>query len=448
MSCTYRELYGPAHFGNSYEAMGDNEATELFAEARWWGFTAYGDWPDAADLRNPDGGGHAWLMPQALMERKVRSLLLAQRAGLETNLVVTPNHVWMDQVTIDNAAVQLPNRMFGQLICPSKVEARRLILENHKRLFNRLYTAGITLNSISFCPYDYGGCACPNCAPWILTFGHLARDIIQIARGLFPTIRPRLVGWWWTAEDHVLFNAWAGIEEPGLFCSLSRHVPYGATAPGEHGDLPRGCDPHLFIHIGYPDQRGKPSDCYGPWGPMVAGHRLPQTLDWMAANHHDGFVAYSEGISDDVNKAIVAGIGSGLFSNAEAVLRCYAERYFGASNRDSADWAHWLADWSDPFARDLTIARRDFDKLSVGAKSGWRLDQFACKLRLFETNEMVHRSPVGSVERQTAKAKFASEQERLYRDVWGLGLVRHVLHPRSHPPLWSEEYSAPITAEA
>ena len=33
--------------------------------------------------------------------------------------------------------------------------------------------AGVNLTAISSAPYDYGGCACDQCKPWIITFAQL-----------------------------------------------------------------------------------------------------------------------------------------------------------------------------------------------------------------------------------------------------------------------------------
>ena len=38
------ELYAPAHFGNSYEVMGELEMRDLLTESVYWGFNRYGDW--------------------------------------------------------------------------------------------------------------------------------------------------------------------------------------------------------------------------------------------------------------------------------------------------------------------------------------------------------------------------------------------------------------------
>jgi len=95
----HRELYCPAHFGNHYEVMGEREMQALLEEARWWGFTAYSDWFDTADLKNPAANPRGeYLLPQALWERKIAAFRAAQRAGLATSLLTTPNHVFLDQL--------------------------------------------------------------------------------------------------------------------------------------------------------------------------------------------------------------------------------------------------------------------------------------------------------------------------------------------------------------
>jgi hypothetical protein len=174
----YRELYCPAHFGNSYEVMGRNEMRDLLAEARHWGFNAYGDWFDSADLKNPRNNPRKeYLLPQALWERKLGSFRIAQDLNFAIDLVTTPNHVFLDQLAPDLLADTSDQRFFGQLLCPSIPKAREIILRNHRELFEDLRSAGVRLDSISACPFDYGGCACERCRPWIVTFGKLFVEI-------------------------------------------------------------------------------------------------------------------------------------------------------------------------------------------------------------------------------------------------------------------------------
>ena len=439
----YRCLYAPAHFGNTYEVMGPAETQDLLGEARWWGFNTYGDWFDSADLKDPAAAApNVYLLPQAFMEQKVRVLSQAAGEGFSICLAICPNHVWLDQLAGDLLArSDDPNHIFGQLLCPSNPAARRIILDNHRYLFGLLRQAGVELESIAAAPYDYGGCACEKCRPWIVTFGRLVQEIHQAAREYFPAIAARLVGWWWTAQEHACFKEWADSEAPGLFSSLAKHIQYGQTRPQEGMVLPEGCRSHAFVHIGYADQ-AQPRDVYGPWGPVAAPHRIPETVRDLAELGATGYMAYSEGCSDDVNKALLAGLTSGKFGAAQEVLECYAERYFGAAGAARSDWADWLRQWGRPFEVDTAAARSQFDRLAPSARPGWRLAQFEAKLRILEAHNDVLSMKGWDARRLAAARRFLAEQERLYREVWKLGLVRHVLHPRYHRPAWFKEWQA------
>lgn len=442
MMIAYRELYCPAHFGNSYEVMWPKEMKEILSEAKHWGFNVYGDWFDSADLKNPyENPRNEFLLPQALWERKMAHFQTARRLGFSTDLVVTPNHVFLNQLAPGLLADTSEQRFFGQLLCPSKQRAREIILANYQKLFEDLHEHGVSLDSISGCPYDYGGCACSSCHPWIVTFGKLLTEIHELAKRFFPEIKARLIGWWWTEDDHDMFKRWADAEEPGRFASLAAAIPYGETSPGASLALPEGCERHAFVHIGYGD-RSSPSDVYGPWGPVVAPARIPATVTGLHSMAYEGFMAYSEGVFDDINKALLGGLSSDQFSDADAVLQAYAERYLGACGAEREDWAEWTAQWGSPFEVDTRAARRDFEKLSKGACASWRLAQLDGKLSIFEAHNAVREASQWNENRLADAERFFAERERLQRGIWGLGLVRHVLNETRHQPDWFEEWQS------
>jgi hypothetical protein len=441
---SYRELYAPAHFGNSYEVAADYEIEEWLREAVLWGFNSYGDWFDAADLKNPLNNPRCeFLTPQATWERKKSSYRIASRLGLQTTWLVTPNHVFIDQLSPDVAAdFSGDERMFGQLVCPSTSGGRKVILETQKALLQDLKDAGAHMDYISGCPYDYGGCTCQQCTPWIIAFGKLMVDLHEVAREVFPDIRVRLIGWWWTLEEHELFKAWANAEQPGRFVSLAEHIRYDETHPIPGIVLPDGCEPQAFVHIGYNNERAN-DDVYGIWGPVVAPARIEQTVRNLETTGFGGFVAYSEGASDDVNKALLAGLSSGKFASSGDVLAAYAERYFGSVGAEREAWAEWLAAWGESQSVDLAAARKEFDSLARRARSGWRLDQWECRLRLSEAHSQVTKQPEWNDAADAAAAQFVTERDRMYREVWKLGLVRHVLNYRFSQPAWYARYQSP-----
>lgn len=392
-----RECYCPAHFGNSYEAMWPGEMAAYLAEIKQLGFNRYGDWITTTDTSNPYATDH-WLLGRELLERKKKAFRAAQAVGLELDLVISANHVYLDQLQREHAATFGPGIM-GQLICPSQPAARAVILGNYENWFRDLATAGIRLNSFTAFAYDYGGCACEKCRPWILTFAKLMREIHAIAERHHPGIEPWFCSWWWKPEEHALFNNWAAAEAPGWLKGMTMHIEYNQTRVREIA-VPTGCRKLAFVHIGYGDTRDN-NDIYSKYGPTIAPHRIPQTLHDLAAQGVTGFQAYSEGVFDDVNKALVAGTS----------LRDYAVRYFGSAG----GWPEWLSQWGDRRQVDLPAATAEFERLAATAQPGWRLEQWRAKLKL-ET-----------FDRQRQAAEFAAEQEHLQRDVYRLGPLRHIL---------------------
>ena len=133
----------------------------------------------------------------------------------------------------------------------------------------------------------------------------------------------------------------------------------------------------------------------------------------------------------------VAGIGSGQYADADAVLCAYATRYFG--NEPEA-WAMWLTQWETPWAVDVAVARAEFDRLATDAADSWRLQQWEYKLRLFEAHHAVESIPTWTPERLAAADRFWETKEYLRRHVWKLGLTRAIFKFDWRAPDWHAEY--------
>jgi hypothetical protein len=416
-----RTLYAPGHFGNSYEVMGEYEMRRLLAEAVYWRFNRYGDWFDMEDCSDAFRSGDT--LGQAMWRRKKTNFLSAQSLGMKCDLIITPNHVYVDQCVPELAAVAT-GRIFGQLICPSKPEARKIILDNYRRLFADLAAYGVRLSSISPCPYDFGGCACEECAPWILTYAQLVQDLHALAARFHPGVELRSIGWWWKPEEHRLYAEWADREMPGRDKILFLHVPYGRTTVGDV-TLPKGCRRAAFVHIGYSGM-SRTADVYGHLGPVVAADRLERTVADLKAKGVTGVMAYSEGVFDDVNKAILAGLSSGKFATANEVLRAYARRYFGADSESAAQWAEWLKAWDAPFDVDTKKSAAELAELLEGAPPfTWRRRQWELKQELFRINERIGSEGEWTPDRLADADAFWRVHEQIQRGLWGLTLLRH-----------------------
>lgn len=434
-----REIYCPAHFGNSYEAMWPGEMKEYLAELKWWGFNRFADWSTTTDVRSPFRTDAEWDLSREQLDRKTKAFRAAQDLGLALNLIITPNHVYMDQVRPEIAAVKKP-KIAGQLVCPSQAGGRKVILDDAANWFRHLAENGVRLSAFTAFAYDYGGCACKLCNPWIVTFAGLTKQIHELALKWHANIEPWFCSWWWTPEEHARVNAWAKEEAPGWLKGMTLHLEYNHTR-FKNVQVPDGCRKFAFVHDGYADQV-KDSDLYAKWGPVVAPTRLPKTLKDIAADGAEGFQVYSEGVFDDVNKAILGGMASGRFADAAAVLKRYSERYFDARGADAVSWAEWLASWGSRKAVKFPEAKQRLEQLARSAKPSWRLEHWRCKVVLEELDRAIGapKQNEWTPEKLKLASAFWAEQERLHRDVYKLGPVRHIFAPQFNPPTWYQSW--------
>jgi hypothetical protein len=407
---------------------------QILEEARFWGFNRYGDWFDMDDCKDPFGSGHTYGLGDALWDAKKVNYGSAQGMGLLRDLVLTPNHVYLDQCLPDLLAVK-DGRVFGQLICPSNPKARAMILKDYENLFADLARSGVRLTHLSAGPYDFGGCRCKKCEPWILTYAQLAHEIFTIARKHHPQIKMDMIGWWWSADEHRQFAEWADRHAPGWVGHMYLHLPYGATKIAEV-PLPKGCERGAFVHISYAEQAG-PRDMYGHLGPIIAAERLQKTVADLKAQGVTALMAYSEGVFEDVNKAILAGLASGQYRTADEVLEAYARRYFGVDAETGRLWATWLKAWGKPFDVDTRQSARTLEMLlKKTPKGGWRLRQWELKQQLFAMHRQIGPGTQWTAERLAAVEQFWAVQEQIQRGLWGLAPQRHIFGRRYTPLPW------------
>ena len=145
---------------------------------------------------------------------------------------------------------------------------------------------------------------------------------------------------------------------------------------------------------------------------MIAAERLPQTLDDLAKQGVTELMAYSEGVFDDVNKALYAGLASGKFRTADEVLRAYAKRYFGVDDETAGQWAAWLAAWGKPYDVDTAAARTQLDALLAKTPKGdWRRRQWELKLELFRLHGEIAKGKEWTPERLALVDQFWAVRE-------------------------------------
>ena len=168
---------------------------------------------------------------------------------------------------------------------------------------------------------------------------------------------------------------------------------------------------------------------------------MSETLRELRQLGFEGFQAYSEGVFDDCNKMLLAGLGSGQFESADAALRAYARRYFAAPPEHAADWARWLAPWGDGKKVPLPAAAEELARLSAGVPPTWRVAHWRSRVELETLDRAIGNPKEWTPEKLALADQYLAAQEQLYREVYRLGPVRHVLNPRFTPPTWFEAWN-------
>ena len=212
----------------------------------------------------------------------------------------------------------------GNPICPSNPEGHAYLMANAEKLFEKLGDVGLDL--VCYWPYDEGGCSCPQCAPWGCNgFLKLSRDFTQLGRTYFPNLKTILSTW--------MFDTPPEGEWQGLADALAKGADWiDYILADAHEDYPR-----YPLDVGVPGKRpllNFPEISMwgnGPWG-GVGANPLPGRFQrlWDQVKHVvEGGFPYSEGIYEDMNKAVVAQFYWDRKRPARATLEEYIAYEFG-----------------------------------------------------------------------------------------------------------------------
>ncbi len=218
---------------------------------------------------------------------------------------------------------------FGVNLCPSKAAARELLLKNWERLLDEFADPG--LDFVTYWPYDEGGCGCRDCWPWG------ARGYLSLSRAVSALVRKK------SPHTKVIVSTWTFDTPPsGEWEALSKALAEDKSwadyiQADAHEDFPR-----------FPLERGVPGNLpllsfpeismwgQNPWGGYGA-NPLPSRLQrlWNQTNRKlSGGTPYSEGIYEDINKAICSQFYWDPERRAVATVREYAAFEFSPDVAD------------------------------------------------------------------------------------------------------------------
>ena len=318
-----RGMYFASHFRNWYCQATDAEIARYMEDLALWG-------ANAIMAVYPFISIEDWNDPKAdpAMEMLLKYAKSARDLGIQ--FATGLNNAFFTGVPEEIRAAKLPDPTHrrgnsGHPVCPSNPAGQAYLMENSRILFEKL--AAVGLDILVLWPYDEGGCACSQCAPWGSNgYYKLSKAQSALARQYFPKLKTVLSTW--------MFDTPPEGEWQGLTDELKKENGWlDYILADAHNDFPRYpldvCVPGDLPLLNFPE-----ISMWGnwPWGGMGANPlpgRFQRLWDQVKQTVRGGF-PYSEGIYEDMNKAQVLQYYWNAGTTAADTLSEYARYEFGA----------------------------------------------------------------------------------------------------------------------
>lgn len=439
--------YMPGHFGNSFEVCWSGEMRRYLEDLALSGASGYGDWFDPNDMPDPYHPHVYHSTSMFLWRRKKEWLSYSQQLGLDNVLVVTPNVGYVDQMRPEWVGVRNHSlRVQGQVLCPSNPQAREIILGNQKRLFEDLRQSGIRVSKIVCAPYDDGGCACPDCQPYYPVFLQLVRDVYDTVSAFYPELKADICGWWTSEEESRQLQEFINGPAKAWFGSFQYSAAYGVfELPDDIRTRTGGMNLGCFLHIGFSYDR---RDVYTKTGVHSASRRIQSVLRSFARAECNGFMTYNESFGDHFNAFAASLLGWNPNRDVTEIAEFYGRLMFrlnGSALRILADVLLEMEMLDGSRAADWTETLRGIaPEVRTHERQEWAFGHIWLKAELMRLDERIERN----VADRNPEAAFPdmkerlSLTERLWRGMYGLGVLRHILIPERMLPEWHKVYLA------
>lgn len=406
-----RPIYFATHFGNWYCHASTDEIRSYIEDLALCGYNALVTWFDFHHYRDLADGAEHW-------DRLVELDRAAKEIGMKTGRIAIANESFAGQAAPEFRAVgRLEGTGYETDLCPSKAEARKIILEDRRTFLERIAST-TTLNWLCLWPYDQGGCNCDQCAPWPATYMDLCKEITEMTADVLPGTETMVSAWWIGAhrpgEDEAFFDRlqrrerWfrtivAGTAETRRWLSLGREIPE------EYGIL-------LFPEISMFDAL--------PWGSRGANPAPRKFAGEMAEldSYLSGAMPYSEGRYEDVNKVVWAQLLWNTGRDVLEVLRDYCRYYFGPDTAE--DGARLFLDLEEGL-KDLPSAASRYEaalrlehRIEEWGRRGWRWQTIGSRAAIDALKWELDSPDTPKPRRTEAEAELRSVYEHLQHDIY------------------------------
>lgn len=370
---TLRGVYLATHFNNIYEAAPADEIARYVEDLALWG-------TNALVVGFPDWQFDGFDDPQArkAVERLRQILRAGRAAGMKVGLLRNVNGGFRSAPKpLRGTPVHDPlgrHGNFGVNLCPENPDAHARLIADWRRLLEEFRDPGLDL--VGYWPYDEGGCGCKGCWPWgARGYPKLCREVTRLVRELSPSAKIVVSTWTFDTPPD---GEWAGLRR-----SMEEHGAWADYVLADaHEDFPRepldrGVPGHLPL-VNFPEISMWGQNPWGGYGANPLPRRLQRLWD-QTGRKLAGGTPYSEGIYEDLNKAVVAQLYWNPARPASETVREYVASEFSPDVVPEVTEAIGILEDNHPRDRIGPSAEHAFDlleraqaKLSARVRTSWR----------------------------------------------------------------------------
>ncbi len=381
--CTLRGIYLANHFHNFFHTASFDEIKTYIEDMALIGFNALLMACPSINLKKSDTEGIAYEN-----ERLYKFFKIGKLFGMKLVTFISTSTTFEDYPKELGFTMHDANNNSGTVMCISKDGVLDILEEENREYLEGIKNSGIELDYVCVWPYDEGGCNCEKCRPWGRN-GYVRACIraAKTAKEIFPD--SELICSTWTFDYNPEFandpekSEWVGLAE-----ALKENCWADYILADAHEEFPR-----------YPLEKGVPCNLplisfpeismWGlyPWGGYGA-NPLPKRMTKVWHETEGillGEFLYSEGIYEDVNKYVIAGLCEDFNKNPDETLANYASYQLGCTDTEKfiklnnlIEYNHWLmADLVDikHVPQDIIVARE-----ALQAKTGVKVTGSTCDI--------------------------------------------------------------------
>ena len=320
--CTFRGIYFATHFFNYYH-VAPLEELQLYLEDLALRGT------NRLELVFPFVNLDGWDDPNTAtsLAQLKKVFAAARRVNMKTGIGFASNNQFRNAPENLRAKPNIDplgrKGNHGVNICTSDAEGYAYVIDNIEELCRRLHD--VKPDFVVQSAYDEGGCGCEECHPWgAKGYLVLAEGIMRTMRSYFPEIEHVLSTW---VFDTPYCGEWEALSQKLAvkndwvdYILADAHEEYPSyplqhSAPGQAGLLNF---PEISMWGLFP---------WGGFGANPLPNRFERLWNQVKGIVQGGF-PYSEGIYEDMNKAIVSGFYWNREATASETLREYINYEF------------------------------------------------------------------------------------------------------------------------